>query len=131
MTDRVLFGSTKRQSETSAGQARLGNVTSRAALTESTMRTIAREMTAHARGEIELTPLDHVRLRLAIAHVVRQCRDIVRDVLEASGAGAHFLDNELQRIQRDVHMIAAHTVFDVDAVALEYGRGLLKADAAS
>ena len=36
--------------------------------------------------------------------------------MEASGAGAHFLDNELQRIHRDMHMIAAHTVFDVDAV---------------
>jgi hypothetical protein len=62
---------------------------------------------------------------------VRQCRDIVRDVLEASGAGAHFLDNELQRIHRDVHMIAAHTVFDVDVAALELGRALLRADASS
>ena len=24
------------------------------------------------------------------------------------------LDNELQRIHRDMHMIAAHTVFDLD-----------------
>jgi alkylation response protein AidB-like acyl-CoA dehydrogenase len=131
MTDRVMFGSTKRQAETSAGQARLGNVTVRASITESTMRTVAREMTAHARGDIDLTTIDHMRLRVTIAHVVRQCRDIVRDVLEASGAGAHFLDNELQRIHRDVHMIAAHTVFDVDVAALELGRALLRADASS
>jgi alkylation response protein AidB-like acyl-CoA dehydrogenase len=129
ITDRILFGTTKRQSETSAAQARLGDLTVRAALAESAMRTVVREMSAHAHGEIDLIPLDHIRLRLTIGHVVRQCRDIVRDVLEASGAGAHFLRNELQRIHRDVHMIAAHTVFDVDAVALELGRELLKADA--
>jgi alkylation response protein AidB-like acyl-CoA dehydrogenase len=131
MRDRVMFGSTKRQGETSAGQTRLGNVTVRAAMAESTMRTVARELAAHARGDTDLTTIDQARLRLTVAHVVRQCRDIVRDVLEASGAGAHFLDNELQRIHRDVHMIAAHTVFDVEVAALDLGRALLKADASS
>jgi 3-hydroxy-9,10-secoandrosta-1,3,5(10)-triene-9,17-dione monooxygenase len=129
MKDRVMFGSTKRQGETSAGQTRLGNVTVRAAMAESTMRRVAQEIAAHARGDIDLATIEHARLRLTLALVVRQCRDIVRDVVEASGAGAHFLDNELQRIHRDVHMIAAHTVFDADSVALELGRALLKADA--
>jgi alkylation response protein AidB-like acyl-CoA dehydrogenase len=128
MTERVLFGTTKRQAETSTAQARLGDVTARVGIAESTMRTAAREMAAQARGEVELTMLDHARLRVTMAQVVRQSRDVVRDVLEASGAGAHFLRNELQRIHRDVHMIAAHTVFDVEAVALEFGRELLKQD---
>ena len=70
------------------------------------------------------------RLRLTIAHVVRQCRDVVRDVIEASGAGAHYLDNELQRIHRDVHMIAAHTVFDIDAVGRRVRTGAAEGDAA-
>ena len=127
MTERVLFGSTKRQSETSAAQIRLGSVAGRTALAERAMRAAAAEMGACARGEIELSAIDHVRLRTEIALVVRQCRDIVRDVLEASGAKAHFLDNELQRVHRDVHMVAAHTVFDVEGVSNEYGRALLKA----
>jgi alkylation response protein AidB-like acyl-CoA dehydrogenase len=126
LPERVLFGTTKRQAETSAAQIRLGNLTVRTALAESAMHAAAREMTRHARGEIELSPLDDARLRTTIAHIVRQCRDVVRDVLEASGAGVHYLDNELQRIHRDMHMIASHTVFDVDAVAGEYGRALLK-----
>jgi alkylation response protein AidB-like acyl-CoA dehydrogenase len=126
MTERILFGTTKKQAETSAGQIRLGNVTVRAAMAEETIRAAAREMGACARGELELAPIDHVRLRTTIAHVVRQCRDVVRDVMEASGAGAHLLSNELQRIHRDVHMIAGHTVFDVDGVANEYGRELLR-----
>jgi alkylation response protein AidB-like acyl-CoA dehydrogenase len=131
MVERVMFGTAKRQSETTSAQIRLGNVAVRATMAEATMRGAAREMAAHARGDIDLTSLDHPRLRLTIAHVVRQCRDIVRDVLEASGAGAHFLDNELQRIHRDVHMIAAHTIFDVDAAGLDFGRALLKEDESS
>jgi len=126
MTQRILFGTTKRQAETTPAQVRLGSLTARAAMAETVLRAATREMAAHARGETELAPLDHVRLRTTIALVVRQCRDVVRDVLEASGAGAHFLDNELQRVQRDVHVVASHTVFDVDSVALEYGRELLK-----
>jgi 3-hydroxy-9,10-secoandrosta-1,3,5(10)-triene-9,17-dione monooxygenase len=127
MTERILFGTTKKQAETSAAQIRLGKVTAQAAMAEQTMRAAAAGMGACARGEIELAPLDHVRLRTTIALVVRQCRDVVRDVLEASGAKAHFMDNELQRVHRDVHMVAAHTVFDVEGVANEYGRDLLKA----
>ena len=130
MTDRILFGTTKRQAETAPAQIRLANLVVRTAIAENTMRTAAREMAAHARGEAQLSLLDHLQMRVTIAHVVRMCRDIVRDVMEASGAGAHFLDNELQRIHRDMHMISAHTVFDVDAAALHYGRELLRDRAA-
>jgi alkylation response protein AidB-like acyl-CoA dehydrogenase len=126
MTERILFGTTKKQSETSAAQIRLGKVTAQAAMAEQLLRAAASEMGACARGEIDLAPIDHVRLRTVISLVVRQCRDVVRDVMEASGAKAHFMDNELQRIHRDVHMVAAHTVFDVDGVANEYGRELLR-----
>ncbi len=59
---------------------------------------------------------------MAIAHVVRRCRDIVRDVMASSGASVHYLGNELQRIHRDMHMICAHTVFDVDLLAEGLGR---------
>ncbi len=59
-------------------------------------------------------------------HVVRRCRDVVRDVMASSGASVHYLGNELQRIHRDVHMICAHTVFDVDLLAEGLGRLLIK-----
>ena len=90
------------------------------------MRDVARRMTAHIDGDVILGPADQQRLRLAVAHVVRRCRDIVRDVLAASGASVHFLDHELQRLHRDVHMIAAHTVFDVDLLAEGVGREMVK-----
>jgi alkylation response protein AidB-like acyl-CoA dehydrogenase len=126
MTERILFGTTKHQAETAPAQIRIGNLVVRTAIAERTMRAIARDMAAHARGEMQLSLIDHLQMRVTIAHVVRMCRDIVRDVMEASGAGAHFLDNELQRIHRDMHMISAHTVFDVEAAALHFGRELLR-----
>lgn len=52
--------------------------------------------------------------RLAAAHIVHESRAVIGDLLEASGAGAHFLDNPLQRIKRDVDVIAGHVVFDYD-----------------
>jgi 3-hydroxy-9,10-secoandrosta-1,3,5(10)-triene-9,17-dione monooxygenase len=50
--------------------------------------------------------------RLAAAHIVHESRAVIGDLLEASGASAHFLDNPLQRIKRDVDVICGHVVFD-------------------
>lgn len=52
--------------------------------------------------------------RLAAAHIVHESRAVIGDLLGASGASAHFLDNPLQRIKRDVDVIAGHVVFDYD-----------------
>ena len=52
--------------------------------------------------------------RLAAAHIVHESRALIGRLLGASGAGAHFLDNPLQRIKRDVDVLAGHVVFDYD-----------------
>ncbi len=52
--------------------------------------------------------------RLAAAHIVHESRRVIAHLLGASGAGAHFLDNPLQRIKRDVDVLAGHVVFDYD-----------------
>ena len=44
--------------------------------------------------------------RLAAAHIVHESRAVIARLLEASGASAHFLDNPLQRIKRDVDVIS-------------------------
>ena len=49
----------------------------------------------------------------------------MRDVVEASGAHAHFLDSPLQRSLRDLHTLSCHTVFDMDVGAELYGRLML------
>ncbi len=52
--------------------------------------------------------------RLAAAHIVHESRAVIADLLEASGASVHFTDNPLQRIKRDVDVLAGHVVFDYD-----------------
>jgi 3-hydroxy-9,10-secoandrosta-1,3,5(10)-triene-9,17-dione monooxygenase len=52
--------------------------------------------------------------RLAAAHIVHESRALIGLLLGASGASAHFLDNPLQRIKRDVDVLAGHVVFDYD-----------------
>jgi hypothetical protein len=89
----------------------------------------ARRIEHHARGKTELSAIEQIELRLTIAHVVRACRDIVQRVMEGSGASVHYLDQELQRINRDVQMMSAHTVFDIDLVAEQCGRARLESDA--
>jgi alkylation response protein AidB-like acyl-CoA dehydrogenase len=128
MVERVMFGTGKRQASFSAARIRLANLTVQAATAEDAMRAMAARMTAHARGELQLSLIEHLELRVAIAQLVRTCREVVRDVLEASGARAHYLDNELQRIHRDIHMISAHTIFDLDLAAAALGKALLSAD---
>ena len=64
---------------------------------------------------------ERAQLRLQIATVVRQARDVV----EASGSHAHFLDSPLQRILRDLHTSSCHTVFDLDVGEELSGRLLL------
>lgn len=125
VTQRVMFGTTKIQSELAATHIRLGRAAARTQMAETLMRSVADQLTRAGHGELEVGPLEVAQLRTVIAEIVRLCRDIVRDVLEGSGAKAHFLDNELQRIQRDMHVIASHTVFDLDLVAAEGGRALL------
>ena len=52
--------------------------------------------------------------RLAAAHIVHESRAVIAALSEASGASAHFLDDPLQRVKRDVDVISGHVVFDYD-----------------
>jgi alkylation response protein AidB-like acyl-CoA dehydrogenase len=52
--------------------------------------------------------------RLAAARSVHESRAIIADLMEASGASAHFLSNPMQRAKRDVDIAAGHVVFDYD-----------------
>ena len=123
---RVQFGTSRTQSNRVPTQVRLANLVVEADSIDTELRAVAARMQAHADGVVSLDLLAQLQLRLALAHVVRRSRDVVREILASSGASVHYLDHELQRIHRDIHMIAAHTVFDVDLVAEGVGRELIK-----
>jgi alkylation response protein AidB-like acyl-CoA dehydrogenase len=129
LTQRIPFGTKKTQSYRAPGQVRLANALAEARAAETVLRDVARQLTSHARGGPQLSLMDQVQMRLTIAHVVRDCRKVVRDVMEGSGASVRFHDQELGRISRDVQMMGAHTVFDLDLVAEQCGRALVEANA--
>jgi alkylation response protein AidB-like acyl-CoA dehydrogenase len=126
---RVPFGTHKVQSQRAAAQIRLANALADVRAADVVLHDAARRIEHHARGKTELSAIEQIELRLTIAHVVRACRDIVQRVMEGSGASVHYLDQELQRINRDVQMMSAHTVFDIDLVAEQCGRARLESDA--
>jgi alkylation response protein AidB-like acyl-CoA dehydrogenase len=128
LAERVPFGTSKTQARRAPSQVRLAHALADVRAAETVLRSVARDLTAHARGGPQLSAMDQVQMRLTIAHVVRDCRKVVRDVMDGSGASVHYLDHELQRISRDVQMMAAHTVFDLDLVGEQCGRALLESD---
>jgi alkylation response protein AidB-like acyl-CoA dehydrogenase len=129
LSERVPFGTSKLQSHRAPSQVRLAHALADVRAAETVLRAVARELTDHARGGPQVSAMDQIQMRLTIAHVVRDCRRVVRDVMDGSGASVHYLDHELQRIHRDVQMMGGHTVFDLDLVGEQCGRALLEADA--
>ena len=127
--ERVLFATQKVQSQRAAAQIRLATAIADVRAAEIVLRAAANSIERHARGVTRLTAVDQLELRLTFAHVVRDCRRIVQHVMDGSGASVHYLDHELQRINRDAQMMSAHTVFDCDLAAEQAGRARLESDA--
>ena len=125
LSERSVYGTTEKQGQRAIAQARLAHAQVAVENAETLLRSIAGKVTAWGQCGNPCPDVERAHLRLQIAHVVRQSRDVVRDVVEASGAHAHFLGSPLQRILRDLHTLSCHTVFDLDVGAELYGRLLL------
>jgi 3-hydroxy-9,10-secoandrosta-1,3,5(10)-triene-9,17-dione monooxygenase len=125
LAGRTVYGTEEKQSQRAVAQSRLGHAQVAVETAETLLKATARQvMDWGERGE-KCPDVERAHLRLKIAHIVRQARDVVREVVEASGAHAHFLNSPLQRIQRDLHTLSCHTVFDLDVGSELYGRMLL------
>ena len=119
---RKMFGSSGVQAEHPAVHIRVGYARARIETAEILARQVAAETTRWGECEDVCGVEDRAKLRMRMAYAVRLCRDVVRDLVEAGGANAQLAGQPLERIHRDVHTIASHTVFDVDAIAEQYGR---------
>ena len=122
---RVVYGTTTKQGDKPVAQSRLAHARAEALSVENQLLHIARDVTAWGVSGETCPELERARLRVEIGHVVKRSRDLVRDVVEACGASAHFLDNPLQSMQRDLNTLSCHTVFDLDLASEIYGRLLL------
>ncbi|MEQ8486918.1 MAG: acyl-CoA dehydrogenase family protein [Pseudomonadales bacterium] len=125
LRERMVYGTTTPQGEKPVVQHRLGQIAVAAENAEILLMQLARETEEWGRSGEQCPDAERARLRVRIGDVVRQSRNVVRDVVEACGAHAHFLDNPLQRMLRDMNTLSCHTVFDLDISAEQYGRVLL------
>ncbi len=125
LVSRDVYGTQEKQSQRAMAQARLANAQIAVENAETLLLHIARQVMDWGESGQRCETEERAHLRLQIATVVRQARDVVRDVVEASGAHAHFLESPLQRSLRDLHTLSCHTVFDMDVGAELYGRLLV------
>ena len=125
LSERSLWGSSKKQAEGSAAQIRLGNLRIRHEANEAELRRIGGAIEAWGRNPEPCPVRERARLRLALARVVDTARDVVTGVAQGSGASAQLAKSPLQRIQRDLNTASAHAIFDLDAAAEIYGQCLL------
>ena len=125
LSRRDVYGTQEKQSQRAMAQARLANAQIAVENAETLLLHIARQVMDWGESGQRCETEERAHLRLQIATVVRQARDVVRDVVESSGAHAHFLESPLQRSLRDLHTLSCHTVFDMDVGAELYGRLLL------
>jgi hypothetical protein len=100
-------------------------LTIRAKTNENTLKKVARDVMAWGESGEICPDIERAALRVRIGHIVRESRNIVRDVTEASGASAHNLTSPMQRSMRDLETLSGHTVFDLDISTESYGRLLL------
>jgi 3-hydroxy-9,10-secoandrosta-1,3,5(10)-triene-9,17-dione monooxygenase len=71
------------------------------------------------------TRLDRTRWATQLAYAVSQCKEAVNYIGEVAGASGHFQSSPLGRAQRDINVVAAHIVFDLDARLELHGAAML------
>ncbi|KUH93911.1 acyl-CoA dehydrogenase [Mycobacterium sp. IS-3022] len=114
LSERVLAYEGVTQKDKPIAQARLGEAEVRLrALRGLLADTVGELETIVAAGDSVPRPVRGAA-RMAAAHIVHESREVIGLLLEASGASVHLVDNPLQRIKRDVDVLAGHVVFDYD-----------------
>ena len=116
-------------SELQSTQIRIGNVAARIDIARATMLAICSEAMADARQGHVPDFETKMRYRRDTAYATSLCVEAVDTIVSGTGAQALYLENPLQRQFRDIHAVAAHIAFSMDAAASAYGRAALGIDA--
>lgn len=125
LRQRVIPGSTNKQSDKPAAQMRLGHANVQIATAEMLLRSAVNRNVELAGGPVPANFEQRSFMRLQIASAVEICRGAIRSLVEAAGAGAHMRGNPLQRHLRDVNVMSNHVIYDIDAASELHGRALL------
>ncbi|GAB1813565.1 acyl-CoA dehydrogenase family protein [Mycobacterium sp. MUNTM1] len=114
LSGRVLAYSGVAQKDQPAAQIRLGEARVRLSALRALVDKTAADIEAIVVGGERVSRSVRADARLAAARTVHESRAIIADLMEASGASAHFLSSPMQRAKRDVDIAAGHVVFDYD-----------------
>lgn len=77
-----------------------------------------------AAGE-KITGEQRIRHRRDAAYVGDECTKIVESLVSSAGSRSQFEGSPFQQIQRDIHTIRTHVVFDLEDATEAYGRHML------
>ncbi len=125
MKQRYMAYENKHQDERPAAQMRLARAT---AMVDAAALLLGDVVARIERGACSAEPMsvsERAALRMSAATAVHFCKEAVTLVADAAGSSACFLDQPVQRAQRDLHVLATHVVFDWDGTSEMYGRVLL------
>lgn len=114
LQERVLAYEFVKQKEKPIAQAHLGEAQVRLRALHGLLAHTVAEIDATVSAGDRVSREMRARGRLSAAHIVRESKDVIALLLNASGASAHFLDNPLQRAKRDVDVLSGHVIFDYD-----------------
>ncbi len=128
MRERRMHLTGTRQREKPAAQMRLARANVDVHAAWLLLRDLATRLEDHMEPESPLSLEERAELRMSAARAVDLCRGAVRSICEAAGASAHFTDNPLQRMHRDLETLACHTIFDGDSTAELAGRLMVGMD---
>ena len=126
MRERLRYLSRSSHAERSSVQMRLGRAELVVDDLERRIRATAADVIAH-RSDAGLAERAHWAASLAAT--VHGAKDVIRLLVDASGASAHFDSEPLQRSLRDVTTMCCHVVFDLDDRLEILGRLRLGLDA--
>lgn len=114
LQERVLAYEFVKQKDKPIAQAHLGEAQVRLCALHGLLADTVAEIDATVSTGDRVSREMRARGRLSAAHIVRESKDVIALLLNASGASAHFLDNPLQRAKRDVDVLSGHVIFDYD-----------------
>lgn len=114
LSERVLAYEFVKQRDKPIAQAHLGEAQVRLRALRGLLADTVGGIEATVTAGDPVSRAERAQARLAAAHIVRESKDVITLLLNASGASAHFLDNPLQRAKRDVDVLSGHVIFDYD-----------------
>ncbi|MBL8628458.1 MAG: hypothetical protein JNM81_02445 [Rhodospirillaceae bacterium] len=108
-----------------ATQIKLGYAQARYDAMHRTARGIFEDIARCLVSGEKITGEQRIRHRRDAAYVGDECAKIVDSLIASAGARSQFQDSVFQQLQRDIHTVRTHVVFDLDDATEAYGRHML------